>query len=57
MKDGFDPLDGLTTRQRLGLQDLLVSVEKTGAWSWDMPVLIRQRCWLRLESILSLIHI
>ena len=51
MKQGFDPLDGLTSRQRLGLQDLLVSVETTGTWSWDLPVLIRQRCWLRLEYI------
>ena len=51
MKDGFDPLDGLTTRQRLGLQDLLGSLEMSGTWSWNLPVLIRQRCWLRLESI------
>ena len=58
MKDWFDPLDGLTTRQLLGLQDLLGSLGMSGTWSWDLPVLIRQRCWLRLESIrLNQLHL
>lgn len=51
MEDGFDPLDGLTSRQRLGLEQLMDAVAKKRTWSWELPVLIRQRCWLRLEQI------
>ena len=51
MTDGFDPLEGLTQRQRLGLQELMAAVDQTHSWSWNMPVLIRQRCWLRLDCI------
>ena len=51
MTDRFDPLEGLTQRQRLGLQELMAAVDQTHSWSWNMPVLIRQRCWLRLDCI------
>ena len=51
MEDGFDPLEGLTSRQRRGLHQLMHAVERSHTWSWDLPVLIRQRCWLRLDHI------
>ena len=60
MVDPDNPLDGLTGRQQKALQNLLGDMRSSLAWSWQLPVLIRQRCWLRLEMIplgLSLIHI
>ena len=51
MDDGFDPLEGLTPRQRLGLRQLLLEVHHAPSWSWQLPVLLRQRCWLKLERI------
>ena len=51
MVDAANPLEGLTRRQLQGLQNLLSDVRSSLAWSWQLPVLIRQRCWLRLEMI------
>ena len=51
MVDPDNPLDGLTGRQRQALQNLLSDMRSSLAWSWQLPVLIRQRCWLRLEMI------
>lgn len=51
LKANTQPLAGLTTTQRLGLRDVLQDVGKTGAWSWELPVLLRDRCWLRLDRI------
>ena len=48
MDDGFDPLEGLTGRQRLACRQLLSQV-KAPSWSWQLPVLLHQRCWLRLS--------
>ena len=45
------PLAGLTKTQRLGLRDVLLDVSKARAWSWELPVLLRDRCWLRLDRI------
>ena len=45
------PLAGLTESQRIGLHDLLLDVSKARAWSWELPVLLRDRCWLRLDRI------
>ena len=45
------PLAGLTESQRLGLRDVLLDVSKAKAWSWELPVLLRDRCWLRLDRI------
>ena len=51
MVDPANPLEGLTRRQLQGLHNLLSDVHSSLAWSWQLPVLIRQRCWLRLEMI------
>ena len=51
MVDPANPLEGLTRRQLQGLHNLLSDVRSSLAWSWQLPVLIRQRCWLRLEMI------
>ena len=51
MVDPANPLEGLTRRQLQGLHNLLGDVRSSLAWSWQLPVLIRQRCWLRLEMI------
>jgi len=57
MDDVVDALAGLTSRQRLGLQALIADVRRTPTWTWQLPVLIRQRCWLRLDQIrLSQLH-
>ena len=45
------PLEGLTGTQQLGLRDVLLDVRNAGGWSWDLPVLLRDRCWLRLDRI------
>ncbi len=45
------PLAGLTENQRLGLCEILLDVQKADAWSWELPVLLRDRCWLRLDRI------
>ena len=44
-------LAGLTESQRLGLREVLLDVSKAKAWSWELPVLLRDRCWLRLDRI------
>lgn len=51
MTSNTQPLAGLTENQRLGLRDVLVDVSKARAWSWELPVLLRDRCWLRLDRI------
>ena len=57
MDDPAHHLEGLTSRQRQGLQSLLNDLRSSLTWSWQLPVLIRQRCWLRLETIqLSELH-
>ena len=45
------PLADLTESQRLGLRDVLKDVKTAKAWSWELPVLLRDRCWLRLDRI------
>ena len=45
------PLAGLTKTQRLGLHQVLIEVRRHGVWSWKLPVLLRDRCWLRLTRI------
>ena len=45
------PLAGLTENQRLGLCEILLDVQQADAWSWELPVLLRDRCWLRLDRI------
>ena len=45
------PLAGLTDAQRLGLAQVLHEVRRKGIWSWELPVLLRNRCWLRLTRI------
>ena len=45
------PLAGLTDAQRLGLSQVLNEVRRKGTWSWTLPVLLRDRCWLRLTRI------
>ena len=51
MASNTQPLAGLTESQRLGLRDVLLDVSKTRTWSWELPVLLRDRCWLRLDRI------
>ncbi|WP_244279859.1 hypothetical protein [Synechococcus sp. UW179A] len=51
MTINIQPLAGLTETQRLGLRDVLVDVSNARAWSWELPVLLRNRCWLRLDRI------
>jgi len=51
------PLSGLTDVQRRGLDQVLSDVRCAQGWSWDLPVLLRDRCWLRLNRIpLSQLH-
>ena len=45
------PLAGLTDAQHLGLSQVLNEVRRKGIWSWKLPVLLRDRCWLRLTRI------
>lgn len=45
------PLAGLTDAQRIGLSQILHEVRRKGVWSWKLPVLLRDRCWLRLTRI------
>jgi len=42
-------LAGLTERQRRGLVEVLDEVRHAEGWSWQLPVLLRERCWLRLS--------
>ena len=42
-------LAGLTERQQKGLIDVLDEVRHAEGWSWQLPVLLRDRCWLRLS--------
>lgn len=46
-----NPLAGLTEAQVLGLQRVLADRRAATEWSWDFPVLLRDRCWLRLDRI------
>lgn len=46
-----NPLAGLTEAQVLGLQDVLADRRAAAEWTWDFPVLLRDRCWLRLDRI------
>ena len=46
-----NPLAGLTEAQVLGLQDVLADRRAAAEWTWDFPVLLRNRCWLRLDRI------
>ena len=43
------PLAGLTERQQRGLIDVLDEVRRANGWSWQLPVLLQERCWLRLS--------
>ena len=49
--NNHSPLAGLTDGQRLGLSQVLNEVRQKGTWSWTLPVLLRERCWLRLTRI------
>jgi len=40
---------GLTERQRRGLVEVLDEVRHADGWSWQLPVLLQERCWLRLS--------
>ena len=51
MTSNFQPLADLTATQRLGLHDVLRDVKNSKVWSWELPVLLRDRCWLRLDRI------
>ena len=42
-------LAGLTERQQRGLIEVLDEVRRAEGWSWQLPVLLRERCWLRLS--------
>ena len=42
-------LAGLTERQQRGLIDVLAEVRQADGWSWQLPVLLRERCWLKLS--------
>ena len=46
-----NPLAGLTQAQGLGLQRVLADVRDAEIWSLDCPVLLRNRCWMRLDRI------
>ena len=47
----LDPLRSLTGSQRHGLRDLLGQVKANQGWSWSLPVLLHERCWLRLSQV------
>ena len=40
---------GLTELQKRGLIEVLDEVRRADGWSWQLPVLLRERCWLRLS--------
>ena len=42
-------LAGLTERQQRGLVEVLDEVRSADRWSWQLPVLLQERCWLRLS--------
>ena len=42
-------LAGLTELQQRGLIEVLDEVRRAEGWSWQLPVLLRERCWLRLS--------
>ena len=44
-------LTGLTIKQREGLRQVLIDVHHASVWSWSLPVLLRDRCWMRLDRI------
>ena len=46
-----DPLDVLTVRQRVGLSEIFDEVRLASGWSWQLPVLLQERSWLRLMRI------
>ena len=50
-KGSLDPLDVLTARQRLGLAEIFDEVRLASGWSWQLPVLLQERSWLRLMRI------
>jgi hypothetical protein len=50
-KWGADPLEGLTDIQRFGLEAVLSDVNAAEGWSWQRPVLLRNRCWMQLNQI------
>ena len=51
MTFNIQSLADLTATQRLGLYDVLSDVKNAKSWSWELPVLLRDRCWLRLDRI------
>ncbi len=46
-----DPLRSLTTTQLCGLQEILERFKQQPVWSWSLPVLLHERCWLRLSHV------
>ena len=46
-----DLLSGLTLKQRVGLRQVVFDVQRFDSWSWSLPVLLRDRCWMRLDRI------
>ena len=51
MTAGNPPLTGLTESQRVGLDEILLDIRQANSWSWELPVLLRDRCWLRLDRV------
>ena len=48
---GSNPFDVLTARQRRGLAEIFDEVRLAPGWSWQLPVLLQERSWLRLKRI------
>ena len=46
-----DPLRSLTGTQLEGLREILERLNAQPAWSWSLPVLLHERCWLRLSHV------
>ena len=46
-----DPLRALTSTQLEGLGQILERLNAQPAWSWSLPVLLHERCWLRLSHV------
>ena len=46
-----DPLRSLTTRQIIGLEEILGRFKAQPVWSWSLPVLLHERCWLKLSQV------
>ena len=43
-------LESLTSKQNTEIIEILAYTRKNLVWSWDLPIFIRERCWLRLTK-------